>query len=55
MEKLASDNKKSDINEDISALVDLTSKLFDIVSELKERVLFLESRNRYVNKDFFHC
>jgi len=45
MEKLASDNKKSDINEDISALVDLTSNLFDIVSELKERVLFLESRN----------
>jgi hypothetical protein len=45
MENPASDNKKSDINEDISALVDLTSKLFDIVSELKERVLFLESRN----------
>jgi hypothetical protein len=50
MENIEIDNKKSDINEDISALVDLTSKLFDIVSELKERVLFLESRNRYVNK-----
>jgi Holliday junction resolvase len=49
MEKTASNNK-SDINEDIIVLVDLTSRLFDIVSELKERVLFLESRNRYVDK-----
>jgi Holliday junction resolvase len=50
MEKATSDNNKSVINEDITALVDLTSRLFDIVSELKERVLFIESRNRYVDK-----
>lgn len=43
-------NTNNDTVNDIRTLVDLTNKLYEIVNELKERVVYVESRNSYISE-----